>query len=54
MEKGSLEIHCLEIGEGVMLLLDHCEAEQYLRIGVSHGYREDFFANIQLTELTLF
>lgn len=54
VEKGLLEIHCLEIGESVMLLLEHCEAEnKYLRIGVSHGYREDFFATIQLTELLL-
>jgi Heterokaryon incompatibility protein (HET) len=53
-EKELLQIHCLEIGESAMLLLEHCGTDsKYRRVGVSHGYREDFFAGVQPTELKL-
>lgn len=53
-DKGFLQLHCLEIGESTMLLLEHCGTDsRYRRVGVSHGYRADFFAGVQSTELKL-
>lgn len=54
VENGLIEVYCLEIGEGAMLFLESGREEnEYRRIGVSHGYREDFFATVQFSEIVL-
>ncbi|KAL3425070.1 hypothetical protein PVAG01_04351 [Phlyctema vagabunda] len=61
VEKGLLDVDCLEIGESFMLLLEPDTTEpsgtgpnrRYLRIGISRGYREDFFTDTPLVELNL-
>lgn len=47
-------ISCLEIGSSVMVLLEHCEIDSgYRRIGISCGYRVEFFLTANVVELKL-
>ena len=52
--KGSLQLYCLEIGVSVMLLLEpSLNKGRYSRRGISRGYRDDFFYDVETIEVKL-
>ena len=54
-----MDVQCIEVGNGTMILAESVEhtvdieEKWYRRIGVAHGYRDDFFEETEVAQIVL-